>query len=237
VSAELLPDRLEQRRGHDGLAPVLAEEPDHPAGRLQPGHIAVEIQPVQAGDVQRDMPGHHVRRGHHPRTPPRPPATLQLDPPQTRRYRLRMNPRSVPRGQNHETRRSEAEPLWKRLHLQLNSISFSRTATMTASILEWICSFSRMLRTWFFTVFSEMNSSLAMSRLFIPRATSLSTCISRSVSRGAGTSWARSSSSRRARAANSVRSLRAMDGLIRDWPPCAARTVSATSSSGMSLSR
>jgi hypothetical protein len=30
---------------------------------------------------------------------------------------------------------------------QLNSISFSRTATMTASILEWICSFSRMLRT------------------------------------------------------------------------------------------
>jgi hypothetical protein len=31
----------------------------------------------------------------------------------TRRYRLRMNPRSVPRGQNHETRRSEAEPLWE----------------------------------------------------------------------------------------------------------------------------
>jgi uncharacterized protein len=30
---------------------------------------------------------------------------------------------------------------------QLNSISFSRTAIITASIREWICSFSRMLRT------------------------------------------------------------------------------------------
>jgi hypothetical protein len=29
-----------------------------------------------------------------------------------RLYGLRMNPRSASRGQNHETRRSEAEPLW-----------------------------------------------------------------------------------------------------------------------------
>ena len=62
---------------------------------------------------------------------------------------------------------------------------------MTASMREWIWSFSRMFRTWFFTVFSEMNSSLAMSRLFIPRATSLSTSISRSVSLGAATCWVR----------------------------------------------
>ena len=121
---------------------------------------------------------------------------------------------------------------------QLNSMSFSRTAIMTASIREWICSFSRMLRTWFFTVFSEMNSSLAMSRLFMPRATSLRTSISRSVSLGAGTCCGRSSSeSRRASVANSVSSLPAMDGLMSDWPPCTARTASATSSSGMSLSR
>ena len=31
-----------------------------------------------------------------------------------------------------------------------------RTAYMTASIREWSCSFSRMLRMWFLTVFSEM---------------------------------------------------------------------------------
>ena len=30
----------------------------------------------------------------------------------TRIYGLRMNPRSAPRGRNHETRRSEAKPHW-----------------------------------------------------------------------------------------------------------------------------
>ena len=38
----------------------------------------------------------------------------------------------------------------------LISSSFSRTAYTTASILECRCSFSRMLRMWFLTVFSEM---------------------------------------------------------------------------------
>ena len=95
-----------------------------------------------------------------------------------------------------------------------------------------------MFLTWFFTVFSEMNSSLAMSRLFMPRATSLSTSISRSVSLGGATCCASSSSvSRLASVANSVSSLPAIEGLIRDWPPCTARTASATSSSGMSFSR
>ena len=73
---------------------------------------------------------------------------------------------------------------------------------------EWIWSFSSMLRTWFFTDISEMNSSFEMSRLFMPRATSLSTSISRSVSLGAAKCWARSSPvSRLARVANSVSSL------------------------------
>ncbi len=48
------------------------------------------------------------------------------------------------------------------------SRSFSRTAYITASIREWSCSFSKMLRTWFLTVFSLMKSSLAMSRLASP---------------------------------------------------------------------
>ena len=38
----------------------------------------------------------------------------------------------------------------------LISSSFSRTAYTTASIRECRCSFSRMLRMWFLTVFSEM---------------------------------------------------------------------------------
>ena len=42
-----------------------------------------------------------------------------------------------------------------------------------------------MLRTWFLTVFSEMTSSSAISRLARPRATSRSTSTSRSVSSGA----------------------------------------------------
>ena len=70
---------------------------------------------------------------------------------------------------------------------------------------------------WFFTVFSEMNSFPAMSRLFSPWATSRSTSISRSVSLGAGICgfW----SEDLLMAANSVSSLLAIDGLIRDCPP------------------
>ena len=48
VLAEFRPDRLEQRRGHDPLAPVIVEEIDHPAGSLQLGDVAVEVNPVQA---------------------------------------------------------------------------------------------------------------------------------------------------------------------------------------------
>jgi hypothetical protein len=89
VAPELLPDRLEQRRRHDRLAPVLVEEPDHPTGGLQLGHIAVEIQPVQARDIQPDMPGHHIRSRHHRRRGRRSTFTLSV-------HGLRMIPRSAP---------------------------------------------------------------------------------------------------------------------------------------------
>ena len=46
---------------------------------------------------------------------------------------------------------------------QVASTSFSRTAYMAASMRLRSCSFSRMLRTWFLTVFSAMTSSVAMS--------------------------------------------------------------------------
>ena len=88
---------------------------------------------------------------------------------------------------------------------------------------------------WFFTVFSLMNSCLAMSRLFRPLATSLRTSISRSVSRGVGTCWR--SSVRLIMEANSVSSLLAIDGLIRDCPPWTARIALATSSMEISLRR
>jgi hypothetical protein len=50
IAAELVPDRLEQRRGHDWPAPVIVEV-DRPAGLSAAHSHAVEIQPVQAGDI------------------------------------------------------------------------------------------------------------------------------------------------------------------------------------------
>ena len=91
----------------------------------------------------------------------------------------------------------------------------------------------RMLRMWFFTVFSEMNSCLAMSRLFRPCATSLRTSISRSVSRGAGIGGR--SSVALDIAANSFSSFEAIDGEMRDWPAQTLRIASATSSIGISF--
>ena len=57
-----------------------------------------------------------------------------------------------------------------------------RTANMAASMRDFIWSFSSMLRMWFLTVFSLMNSSSAISRLLWPCATWRSTCSSRAVS-------------------------------------------------------
>jgi hypothetical protein len=111
AAAKLLPDRLEQRRRHDRLAPVLVKEPDHPASSLQLGDIAIEIRPVQTGDVQPDMPGHHVR-GSHRSWLGRQSTTVTFITLSTRIHDLRMIPRSVPCRQNYRTWRSEAEPRW-----------------------------------------------------------------------------------------------------------------------------
>src|SRR5690606_6801754 len=48
-----------------------------------------------------------------------------------------------------------------------SSMSLLRTAYMAASMRDFICSFSKMLRMWFLTVFSLMNNSPAMSRLLL----------------------------------------------------------------------
>ena len=65
---------------------------------------------------------------------------------------------------------------------QLASMSFSRTAYIAASVRDRSRSFSRMLRTWFFTVFSAITNWPAISLFDIPRATRRSTSTSRSVS-------------------------------------------------------
>ena len=59
--------------------------------------------------------------------------------------------------------------------LRSASTSFSRTAYIAASVRERSRSFSRMLRTWFLTVFSAITSSAAISLFDMPRATRRST--------------------------------------------------------------
>ena len=53
-------ERLVGDTVHDGTPQVTA-----PADAAAKDNV--EIHPVQAGDVQRDVPGHHVRGGHHRR--------------------------------------------------------------------------------------------------------------------------------------------------------------------------
>src|SRR5699024_2788101 len=60
----------------------------------------------------------------------------------------------------------------------------ARTAYTAASVREWTPSFSRMLRTWFFTVFSVMNRRSPIWRLFSDLARRRKTSTSRGVSSG-----------------------------------------------------
>src|SRR4026207_1489714 len=104
---------------------------------------------------------------------------------------------------------------------------------MTASMREWSCSFSSRLRTWFLTVFSLMNSCLAISRLFMPLATRRSTSSSRSVRRRPGTA----ERSGRDICLNSSMSLTAIDGLISDCPSATTPTALAGLGDGGVLER
>ena len=86
-----------------------------------------------------------------------------------RRHRVRRGPRSPARpARSGGPGRGEAESRGATPPVRAGRAAFPCTAYMTASMRECSCSFSRMLRTWFFTVFSEMNSCLAISRLLSP---------------------------------------------------------------------
>jgi E1-E2 ATPase len=65
---------------------------------------------IHAGDIQPDMPGNHLRGGHH-RWPRRCRFTVSHPDHPQHVYGLRINQRSAARDRNHETRRSEAQPL------------------------------------------------------------------------------------------------------------------------------
>jgi hypothetical protein len=70
--AEAVADALEQHRGGDLVAQVLGQERDHLAADLQVGDIGVEVEAVQAIQVERDVAVqdlvdvHHRRHIDHP---------------------------------------------------------------------------------------------------------------------------------------------------------------------------
>lgn len=73
--AEPVADLLEDRRRGHRLAQMLGQERDHLPTHLQVRHIAVEVDAVQALDVQPHVPIQQVvdrHHGSHHRTPPRP---------------------------------------------------------------------------------------------------------------------------------------------------------------------
>jgi hypothetical protein len=74
---EPLTDRVCQHRGGKRRAAVTAEEVRDPAGILQPRHVDVGIDPVDAFTLQRHMLGVDIAssgRGHGPPGPPTAPS-------------------------------------------------------------------------------------------------------------------------------------------------------------------
>jgi hypothetical protein len=72
VAAEALPDALEQHRRGNRVAQVLGEEPDHLPAHLQLGDVDVEVDAIQALQVQPYVPVEQVvdiDRVAHDRTP------------------------------------------------------------------------------------------------------------------------------------------------------------------------
>ena len=63
--AEPLPDLVEQRRGGNRQAQVLGHERDHLPAGLQDRHIGVQVDPVQALDIQLHMPAQNLIHRHH----------------------------------------------------------------------------------------------------------------------------------------------------------------------------
>jgi hypothetical protein len=63
--AEPQPDLLQDRRGRDRKSQVVSQEVDHLTGHLQVVHPPVEVDPIQALQIQTHVPIQDVVHGHH----------------------------------------------------------------------------------------------------------------------------------------------------------------------------
>jgi hypothetical protein len=63
--AEAVADAFEQRRGRHLMAQMLGQERDHLAADLQVGDVGVEVDAVQAIQVQRDVTVEDIVDVHH----------------------------------------------------------------------------------------------------------------------------------------------------------------------------
>ena len=107
-AAEGVPDLLQARRGRDRV-PAVVQELDHLPAHLQLTQIAVQVQAVQALQVQGNVPVQHVvHRDRHRSLDPGRHDTL---PHVAYKRRMRLPARERPR--NPQPRRYQAEPAWK----------------------------------------------------------------------------------------------------------------------------
>ncbi len=69
-AAEGIPDLLQARRGRHRV-PAVIQELDHLPAHLQLAQVAMQVEPVQALQVQRNVTVQHVvhRDRHRPRDP------------------------------------------------------------------------------------------------------------------------------------------------------------------------
>src|SRR6195256_937959 len=96
-------DLLEHRRGDDRHPEVIVQERDDLAAYLQLRHVAVEVDAVQALDVQHRMTIQQLRDRDHTRHDNRP---------AQHRYDPSLNHAAPLSRQNRKPWRSEAEPRW-----------------------------------------------------------------------------------------------------------------------------
>jgi hypothetical protein len=106
-AAEGVPDLLQARRGRHREPPVL-EELDHLPADLQLRQVAMQVEPVQALQVQRDMTIQHVvdRDRHRPGEPRHHGNLPHLA------YARRMRSPAPLCPRNRKPRRYQAEPAW-----------------------------------------------------------------------------------------------------------------------------
>lgn len=99
---ERVADLAQRRRGRDRETPVM-QEPDHLPAGLQNWHVSVEVDPVQALDIEHRMPS----RMSDNVTGRFIPATSQHN-----GYKVMVNRPARSRQPSRPPRRSEAEPHW-----------------------------------------------------------------------------------------------------------------------------